>query len=94
MIHHLYSSPQSPNYLTSNIQHLYHYIYSTWIYGKTQDTPKDEFGVTHDNILYNKEEDKFYCLLDAPNKDSVVKHHGKHGFKPEWITEVKTTKAS
>ena len=61
---------------------------------KTQDAPKDEFGVTHDNILYNKEEDKFYCLLDAPNKDSVVKHHEKHGFKPEWITEVKTTKAS
>jgi Protein of unknown function (DUF4242) len=61
---------------------------------KTQDAPKDEFGVTHDNILYNKEEDKFYCLLDAPSKDAVVKHHEKHGFKPEWITEVKTTKAS
>ncbi|MFL6460371.1 MAG: nickel-binding protein [Nitrososphaeraceae archaeon] len=61
---------------------------------KTRDAPKDEFGVTHDNILYNKEEDKFYCLLDAPSKDAVVKHHEKHGFKPEWITEVKTTKAS
>lgn len=22
---------------------------------KTQNSPKDEFGVTHDNILYNKE---------------------------------------
>jgi hypothetical protein len=21
----------------------------------------------------------------------VEKHHEKHGFKPEWITEVKTT---
>ena len=61
---------------------------------KTQDAPKDEFGVTHDNILYNSEEDRFYCLLDAPTKEAVINHHKKHGFKPEWITEVKTTKAS
>jgi uncharacterized protein DUF4242 len=61
---------------------------------KTQDAPKDEFEVTHDNILYNREEDRFYCLLDAPSKEAVLKHHEKHGFKPEWITEVKTTKAS
>ena len=35
---------------------------------KTQNAPKDEFGVTHDNIMYNKDEDKFYCLLDAQVK--------------------------
>jgi glycine cleavage system aminomethyltransferase T len=58
---------------------------------KTQHAPKDEFGVIHDNMLYNREEDRFYCLLDAPSKDAVVKHHEKHGFKPEWITEVQTT---
>jgi Fe2+ or Zn2+ uptake regulation protein len=58
---------------------------------KTQNSPKDEFGVTHDNIMYNKEEDKFFCLLDAPNKEAVEKHHKKHGFKCEWVTEVKTT---
>ena len=56
-----------------------------------QNTPKDESGVIHDNILYNKDEDKFFCLLDAPSKEAVEKHHEKHGFKPEWITEVKTT---
>ena len=33
----------------------------------------------------------FFCLLDAPNKESIVKHHEKHGFKCEWVTEVKTT---
>jgi hypothetical protein len=58
---------------------------------KTQNAPKDEFGITHDNILYNREEDRFYCLLDAPSKEAVEKHHEKHGFKCEWITEVKTT---
>ena len=58
---------------------------------KAQNSPKDEFGVMHDNILYSKEEDKLFCLLDAPNKEAVVKHHEKLGFKCEWITEVKTT---
>jgi hypothetical protein len=29
--------------------------------------------------------------LDAPNKEAVVKHHEKHGFKCDWVTEVKTT---
>jgi Nickel responsive protein SCO4226-like len=33
----------------------------------------------------------FYCILDAPNKDAVVKHHQKFGMKCDWITEVKTT---
>ena len=59
---------------------------------KAQSSPKDEFGVTHDNIMYNKEEDKWFCLLDAPSKEAVIKHHEKYGFKCEWITEVKTTR--
>lgn len=37
----------------------------------------------------NKEEDKFFCLLDAPNREAVENHHNKHGVKCEWITEVK-----
>jgi Protein of unknown function (DUF4242) len=51
----------------------------------------DEFGITHVNIMYNKEEDKFFCLLDAPNREAVENHHNKQGVKCEWITEVKTT---
>ena len=38
---------------------------------QAQNAPKDEFGVTHKNMLYNIEENKFYCILDAPNKDAV-----------------------
>lgn len=57
-----------------------------------QNSPKDEFGVTHDNMMYNREEDKWYCLLDAPNREAIIKHHEKHGIKCDWITEVKTTK--
>jgi Protein of unknown function (DUF4242) len=58
---------------------------------QAQNAPKDEFGVTHKNMLYNIEENKFYCILDAPNKDAVQKHHQKFGLNCEWITEVKTT---
>ena len=58
---------------------------------KLQQSPVDEFGITHLNIMYNKEEDKFFCLLDAPNREAVENHHKKHGVKCEWVTEVKTT---
>ena len=58
---------------------------------KAQKMPKDEFGITHDNMLYNREEDRWYCILDAPSKEAVEKHHQKAGITCEWITEVKTT---
>jgi uncharacterized protein DUF4242 len=31
--------------------------------------------------MYNQDEDRFFCLTEAPNKDAVQKHHSKHGFK-------------
>jgi hypothetical protein len=58
---------------------------------QAQNAPKDEFGVTHKNILYNKEENKAFCIVDAPNKDAVERNHQKFGMKCNWITEVKTT---
>lgn len=58
---------------------------------KLQASPADEFGVTHFNIMYNKGEDKFFCLIDAPSKEAVEKSHQKAGVKCDWITEVKTT---
>ncbi len=32
-----------------------------------------------------------FCLVDAPNRDSVEKHHSKFGIKCGWITQVKMT---
>jgi len=52
---------------------------------KLQQSPVDEFGLTHDNMMYNTEVDKMYCLLEAPNKDAVIKHHEKYGFKCDLI---------
>ncbi|MFL6338377.1 MAG: nickel-binding protein [Nitrososphaera sp.] len=42
-------------------------------------------------MLYNKEENKLWCILDAPSNDAVIKHHQKDGLKCDCITEVKTT---
>jgi hypothetical protein len=42
-------------------------------------------------MLYNREVNMLYCILDAPNKDAVSKHYQKFGMKCDWITEVKTT---
>ena len=53
-------------------------------------SPNDEFGVTHKDILYNKEENKAFCIIDAPSKDAVEKHHQKFGVKCDSITEVKS----
>ena len=46
-----------------------------------QVSPKDEFGVSHVNILLNQEADKVFCIIDAPSKYSVQKTHDKLGIK-------------
>jgi hypothetical protein len=38
---------------------------------KMQNELPDEFGVTTENILYNIEADKVFCLIEAPNKNAV-----------------------
>lgn len=55
---------------------------------KMQDELPDEFGVITENILYNVEDDKVFCLIEAPSKNAVEKHH--ESTKCEWIIEVKT----
>jgi hypothetical protein len=59
---------------------------------KLQSAPKDQFGVTHHDILYNEAEDRVYCVLDAPSADAVEKHHEHAGLKCEWVHEVKSTR--
>jgi hypothetical protein len=58
---------------------------------KSQNAQRDELGVKVVNILYNLEGGVIYCLLDAPNKEAVEKHHGKIDVKSDLIMEVKTT---
>ena len=57
-----------------------------------QNAKVDEFGVTHHDILYNTDSDKVYCVLNAPDKESVIRHHKQAGIDCEWVEEVKSTK--
>ncbi len=57
-----------------------------------QKAPVDEFGVTHHDILYSEKENRIYCVLNAPSRDAVEKHHAKAGIKCEWIHEVNSTR--
>jgi hypothetical protein len=59
---------------------------------KLQNAPKDEFGITHANIVFSEKENKVFCLLDAPDKNAVIDHHKKGGVTTDWVMEVKTTK--
>ncbi len=59
---------------------------------EAQNAPPDEFGVTHHDVLFSEEEDKVWCVLDAPNKEAVEKHHEKAGLECEWIREVESTR--
>ena len=46
---------------------------------KTQSASRDELEVKTVNILYNLEVGSIYCVLDAPHKEAVEKHHSKVG---------------
>ncbi len=59
---------------------------------KLQNAPKDQFGVTHHDILYNQKAGKAYCVLNAPNKEAVEKHHKQAGIECDWIEEVESTR--
>lgn len=58
---------------------------------KLHKEPKDEFGVTHLDIIFSEDEDRMYCFLDAPDKDAIIKHHEKYGYKCDYIIEVDST---
>ena len=61
---------------------------------KSQNEPRDEFGVKVLNIFYDIDAGMIFCLLDAPNRYAVEKHHFKLGVKCDWITAVKMTSES
>jgi hypothetical protein len=60
---------------------------------KLQRAPQDQFGVTHHELLYNKQENKLFCVLDAPTKEAVKKHHAHAGITCDWVEEVASTTA-
>lgn len=58
---------------------------------KGQNEPRDEFGVKILNTFYDIDSGVMFCLLDAPDRYAIDKHHAKFGIKCDWITQVKMT---
>jgi signal transduction histidine kinase len=52
----------------------------------------DKHGVTHQEILYNEKDNKLFCILEAPNKESIEKHHQDIGIKCDFIFEISIAK--
>jgi len=48
----------------------------------------DKHGVTHKDILYNEKKNKLFCILEAPNKESIVNHHLDIGIDCDFIIEA------
>jgi hypothetical protein len=57
-----------------------------------QKAKPDEFGVTHHEIIFSEKDNKVWCILDAPNKEAVEKHHKKANVKVDFIFEVESTR--
>jgi hypothetical protein len=55
-----------------------------------QQSPIDEFGVEHINIMFNRQANICFCFLEAPDRGAVERHHKKYSIKCNWITEVET----
>lgn len=43
------------------------------------------------NTFYDLDSGTMFCLVDAPDKYAVERHHSKFRMKYDWITPVKMT---
>ena len=53
---------------------------------------EDESQVTHINILFNREADLCYFLLQASSKEAIEKYHSKINMKCDFIYQVTMAK--
>jgi Protein of unknown function (DUF4242) len=58
---------------------------------KSLKEPRNELGVKVLNTFYDLDSGMMFCLVDAPDRNAVERHHSKYGMKCDWITPVKMT---
>jgi hypothetical protein len=58
---------------------------------RSQKEPRDELGVKVLNTFYDLDSGMMFCLVEAPDKYAVERHHAKYGMKCDWIPPVKMT---
>ena len=58
---------------------------------KSLKEPRNELGVKVLNTFYDLDSGMMFCLVDAPDRYAVERHHSKYGMKCDWITPIKMT---
>jgi two-component system sensor histidine kinase HydH len=52
----------------------------------------DKHGVTHKEILYNKNENRCFCINEAPNRQSIEKYHENADIECDFIYQTDSMK--
>ena len=55
---------------------------------KIMDDPPSKNGVKLKDILFNEKENKLFCILEAPNREAVERHHQDIGIECDFIIEA------
>ena len=58
---------------------------------KGEKESRDELGVKGLNTFYDLDSGTILCLVGAPDRYAVERHHSKFGIKCDWITPVRMT---
>ncbi|MGB7635852.1 MAG: nickel-binding protein [Nitrososphaeraceae archaeon] len=58
---------------------------------KSLKEPRNELEVKVLNTFYDLDSGMMFCLVDAPDRYAVERHHSKYGMKCDWITPIKMT---
>jgi len=61
---------------------------------QAQNAPKDEFGVTHENIIYSETENKLFCVLNAPQQRSCGETPPKNRYQARLYTRSQDDKVT
>lgn len=59
---------------------------------KIINNPANKYGVIHKEILYNKNDNKFFCVIEAPDRESVEKYHEDAEIECDFIYEANLMK--
>lgn len=59
---------------------------------KLVNEPPDENGVRILEVLFNENENKAFCILEAPNKEAVRDHHDNKKIECDFVFEVNQIK--
>jgi len=55
---------------------------------KIINSPANKHGVTHKEILFNKNENKFFCIMEAPDRESIENYHEDAGIECDFIYQA------